>query len=492
MSVLIPVGRKSSKEDPRESRERQERAFAMYAQTHPDDILLPMVWEGGVSAGKIPWTERGLGLVLKRIESGEADGVLFEETSRATREDMLATAEMWREFDRLSLVLVCIAEGIDTRTGDQELNFGIRALLAREQWKQYARRVKSAKKNAVERGCHLSGHTAAGYVRTRVDGRGGPLALNPEIAPFVTRAFEMRARGASIEEIARYLETNCPSERWSSTKVSAMLKRRVYLGEASGSSKGETWVVPNAHPALTDEETFRVVQGTFRTADPRSNRGEKNILAGSIRCDNCGHAADRSIVNRVYEVYRCRNRECSEQFSISAPKLDALVWERTLAQLRAEVEEGRFEVESSERSNRVAEIHAKLSPLYEARDLFRDPRYAASIGRDAALAGAEETAEEIRVLERELADVNRVVSGDGPTAREILERFEEGDLSPEQIRTAISRTFDSVIVARAPRGTAIEDRVALHLVGDGTAPARPARGRRTRNHSQEEGGVLAA
>lgn len=497
MSVLIPCGRKSSKEDPRESRERQSRSFANYAKNHPDDTLLPMVWEGAVSAGTVDWKERGVGLALKRVESGEADGLLFESVDRATRADLLATSEMWREFERLGIVLVCL-DGIDTRTGDMELNFGVRALLANEQWKQFSKRQIASKQNAVERGCHISGHVAFGYIRTRVDGRGAPLVVHEEFGPLVTRAFEMRARGASIEEIARFLDENTPdSERWSTTKVSSMLKRRTYLGEARVRStnkrtgKVDEFVNPDAHSALVDEDTFRVVQGTFRSRDPRTNVRDVNILAGSIRCEGCGYGADRSIVNGKYEVYRCRNRNCREKVSISAPKVDALVWNRLLVELRAEVAAG-FEVESFESRERVADLHARVAPLNATLELLRDPEYIALIGPAAAKVAARETREKLLPLERELAETNAVVAGDGPTAAELLDLAERGELTPEQTRVAISRTFDSVIVGRAPRGTAIEDRVAIFLAGDPNAPARPARGRPARNYSEDESGELAA
>jgi site-specific DNA recombinase len=483
--VLIPYLRKSSGEDPVVSRDRQTRAIAAWSAAHPEVTLAPEIWEGRVSGSK-NWKERGLGEALRMIEDGLASGVIVEEQSRLSRENGLATAEVWDAFQSANVRLVCTAEGLDTATGDHELSFAMRAALAREQWKQYARRMDHVKaKKVVDEGIHICGTLPVGYVRdpeTKV-------LVRSEHAPLVERAFTMRARGCSIGQIVSYLDDEFPAGRWSTTRVSRMLKGRVYLGEARS---GEKYVKPNAHPALVDQETFDIVQSLFAKSDAPAT--VKHLLSTVIRCESCGYAMSRSRVNGRYFVYRCKGStgpgKCSSPVSIPAPAVEDHVWNLTVAELRKEFERG--DIASSAETDTISRIHARLVPKRETLALFQDPAYAQSIGREAAIRGASEVADQIRVLEAELAEAVRATHVDSrPDIAEIIERIERGEISDDDRRVLISGTFGSIMVGRAPRLTPISERVTAFLVGDANAPARPARGR-PRYDAEQESGVLAA
>ena len=99
---------------------------------------------------------------------------------------------MWDALERAELRLVCAAEGLDTANGDHELNFAIKAALAREQWKQYKRRSEATKKHAVEQlGIHI-GPAPFGYTRALHE----PLRRDPKLGKVVRDAFESaRDRG---------------------------------------------------------------------------------------------------------------------------------------------------------------------------------------------------------------------------------------------------------------------------------------------------------
>src|SRR5581483_1575709 len=162
-----PYMRKSSGEDPAGSLARQRGTIARWAEANGVE-LAPEVWEPDVS-GKKSWRERGLGKALEAVERGEAAGIICEEQSRLSRENMRATAEVWEALEKSKARLVCTAEGIDTATGDHELSFAIRAALAREQWKQYARRMADVKERKLRDGFPL-GPVPFGY-RRRPDRR---------------------------------------------------------------------------------------------------------------------------------------------------------------------------------------------------------------------------------------------------------------------------------------------------------------------------------
>src|SRR5690242_15007121 len=182
---LIPYMRKSSGEDPAGSLARQRGAIQRWADANGVE-LAEEVWEPGVSGSK-HWRERALGEAVARVEAGEAAGIVVEEQSRLTRGKQLHVAELWEALERAGARLVCTAEGIDTAHGDQELNFGLRALLAREQWKQYARRMADVKKRKLGEGLPL-GPVPIGYRRDANQ----RVVVDPATAPIVLELFERR------------------------------------------------------------------------------------------------------------------------------------------------------------------------------------------------------------------------------------------------------------------------------------------------------------
>jgi DNA invertase Pin-like site-specific DNA recombinase len=201
---LIPYMRKSSGEDEQGSLARQRQAIRYWAKRN-NVPLAAEVWEAGVSGSK-NWKQRALGQAIAACERGEAGGIIVEEQSRLSRENGLATAEVWDALEKAGLRLVCAAEGLDTGNGDHELNFAIKAALAREQWKQFKRRSEATKRRAVEDlGIHI-GRPPFGYIRDAHE----PLRRNPKQWKVVRAAFELRASGASLHEVTRFLNRKAP------------------------------------------------------------------------------------------------------------------------------------------------------------------------------------------------------------------------------------------------------------------------------------------
>jgi DNA invertase Pin-like site-specific DNA recombinase len=481
---LLHYGRKSSKEDPKISRERQRLAVEAWTKVH-DVELVGEVYEAGVSGSKT-WQDRELGQAIEACKRGEAGGIIVEEQSRLSRENGLKTSEVWQAFQDAGIRLVCVADGIDTSTGDHEFLFAVKAAMHREQWKAYARRVDDAKRNAViGRGVHISAKVPAGYVRR---GRGLPLELDAKTAPAITRAFELRASGASKPEVAALLDELVPGGpsgggRWTVETVNSVLRNRVYLGEARA---GKKYVRPDAHPAIVDRATFDTVQALWARPEPRALPGSTAaLLAGAIaRCKSCGYALVKSSSGGGGgATYKCRRHSaagvCSAPASISAAVLEAFVEDACRERVR------------SKRIERVAasgvdvdEVHRRLAGLREQRLLFESGEYAVQLGAEAALRGLRGVDE--RIAEAEL-ELERTVPASGSP----FELVKAGDVWPESVadrRELIASGVDAVIVSRAPRGTPAAGRVEILFRGDvGSRPRRPLHGR-----PEVEAGLAAA
>jgi DNA invertase Pin-like site-specific DNA recombinase len=480
--IFVPYGRKSSRENPAVSHDRQQHAWEDWADRN-DAQLAPEIWERGVSGSK-NWRDRGLGLALAACERGEADGIIVEEQNRLSRENGLATAEMWDAFQKANVRLVCVAEGLDTANGDHELNFTMRAALAREQWKQYKRRSDHSKRNAIARGVHISGRVPTGYLRPKVEhGPAKPLEVDARTAPAVREAFHRRAAGATILEVARALDGLYPggpsgNGSWTKQTVARLLGNRVYIGEAR---QGEL-VKPDAHPPLVDERTFATVQALGRRAEPRNaSQTSVTLLPDLVRCEGCGYAMVRTTVARGAWVYRCRGKSaagaCESRATIMQPTLDNFVWDEVLDHYDAADEVGSHATARAE----LVELDATIAETRTMLEPFRNPRYVASIGGvEAAQPAVDEINAELGELELRRVELREQAAGEHDVDVASMRALAE-DLPLEDRRQLIARVVDAVVVSPAARRGSnrapVGERVVIRWRRDGAPFARPGRHR---------------
>jgi DNA invertase Pin-like site-specific DNA recombinase len=481
MTTLIPIGRKSAKEDPRASRERQEAVIAGWAKQHPTIKLAPMVWERAVS-GSSSWKDRELGDVIARCADGEAAGIVVENQDRLSREKLIATAEVWDALERHNLRLVCVNDGLDTATGDHEMLFTIKAAIAREQAKQMAKRTDAMKRSKIGAGIHISGTVPFGYVR----GEKKKLVPERETSRIVRRLFKRRATGESYASLTRWLNEVAPGGatgkgRWLRTSVIRILSNRVYLGEA----RQGKYANPSAHTALVSEEVFTVVQALGRREEAPARWNVAGMLAGAVRCAHCGYALTRSKANG-YWIYRHRDSaagECAKRPTISMLKLDGFVEDEVFARFDGASELG---FETREASEMLAHLRAELEVAKSKRAPFEDPEYVAELGLEAAKRGLAKVNVEVRKLEDRIAELSVDVRElpDFQALREVWK-----SMSVEEKREALLSAVQHVLVSRAPRGAALKDRVRIVWYGEVSPVVVP-----TRAHGRAEvaAGVAAA
>jgi site-specific DNA recombinase len=320
-SALIPYMRKSSGEDPAGSLARQRGAIRRWAEANGVE-LGPEVWEPNVS-GKKSWRDRGLGEALAAVERGEAAGIICEEQSRLSRENMLATADVWEALEKSRARLVCTAEGIDTATGDHELSFAIRAALAREQWKQYARRMADVKERKLREGLPL-GPVPVGY-RRRPDRR---VEVDPVTAPAVRELYERRVAGEGGERLAALLDERAPrpkGRRWSRQAVAFILANPIYhTGRLHYGDLVSEWDAG----AIVDAPLWHAVQ---RAKAPARARSPHWLLTGLATCGSCGSCLEPHTSRpggpgtKRYRYMRCMNRSCDARRGASASWLEHVI-----------------------------------------------------------------------------------------------------------------------------------------------------------------------
>ena len=161
---------------------------------------------------------------------------------------------------------------------------------------------EATRQSLISRGVHSASRVPVGY-----DKAADKRLVPNEYAGIVQEAFRMRAEdGASWRQIARYfVAEGLPGGKWPTTSVQAVLRNRVYLGEARFGDQ----VKVGAHPALVDERTFRLANRRQSSTHDRTPSGFL-LGGGLVRCaiDGAGMVRGKGVSGgRPYEFLRCRH-----------------------------------------------------------------------------------------------------------------------------------------------------------------------------------------
>lgn len=271
-------------------------------------------------SGGTPIEERELGRLIRKVEDGESGGLLVWKVSRFSRNllDGVTAAERVRNAKGR-----IIGDDLDSSAPMGRAILGF--LLGWAEEERDARRAgwRTAQERAAARGVHPT-RTPVGYRRDK-DGR---LTPDGKAARAVVKAFELRARGGSLQECADVLAA-ATGKGWSRSTLKRMFTSQTYLGRIA---IGDDIYTEGAHPALVDERTWTLAQREGKRPEHDGSLASQGVLAGLIRCAGCGHVLSVTASGprgaRVAS-YTCRRVRasgvCSAPASATVAKVDALV-----------------------------------------------------------------------------------------------------------------------------------------------------------------------
>ncbi len=461
----------------------QEREIRRYCSTHGLEVA-ELVVELDESGSKLARSK--LQEIVRKIEAGELAAIVVARLDRLSRLAAKDRVTLIDAIDEAGGDIFSASEAFDKTTPEGRFAREVFLGIARMQWEQRAEGFDGAKRNAVARGVHISGKVPVGYLR---NGRGARLERDPRTAPAIRSAFALFASGSSFADVVRMLDRKLPGGPsgegvWNRNTVTRLLRNEVYVGTAfQGDYRQE-----NAHPEIVDRETFVTVQALLRRGEPPASTATVSLLAGVARCGSCGYALDRNTVGGGYVVYRCRGRSasgvCAAPVSAMLPAVDELVETAVLESLSAHA------VERVPATTDRDAVHVRLAAVRVKREPFEDPEYVALLGKAEAMRALRKLNEEIAVIEGELADAVVATHDDSPFTQGVADIWPT--LTLAERRQVIAAMVDTILISRAPRGTALADRVNIYWMGDDVPLARPSRGRGRGNGAEVETAVAAA
>lgn len=386
------------------------------------DMLPP---EFNVS-GKLGIAERpSLRAAVQGVESGRYAGIICAYHSRLMR-NVEHEEEVWRRVEAAGGKIILAQDGLDTSTASGQMVRRIRSAINHAERAEHVVRFDRLRKWATDAGIWQTSVIPYGYAK---DPQTRRLVIDVQAAARVRVAFQMKARGSSLREVAVFLGK-------SPSGTQTLLRNRVYLGEL----KVGQYLNEHAHAPIVDAELWLRAQH----ASPRYTKIDgPSLLTGHVLCAGCGYVMSRSGA-REARVYACSrvhaDGRCKAPAAITASRIDDYVQRIVsgeLERLRSEARKGDAPLQAARQDAAAAVAE---------RDAYLESVSAADIGAAAFRRGLLGRQARVDETEGELARLlaaSEVADGPGDPV-DVWE-----DMSIEQRNHALHGLLEGVIVRRA-------------------------------------------
>lgn len=232
--------------------------------------------------------------------------LLVEKTDRLYR-----NLKDWVTVDELDVEIHLVKEGLvlsrESRSSEKFMH-GIKVLMAKNYIDNLSEEARKGMQEKAEQGIWPT-KTPLGY--RNVDGPDGKkiIAVDPSVAPLVTKLFEWYSTGTlSLKELARKARAAGLTHRKSGTPVpvstvQTILRNRLYAGEFEWN--GRTY--QGRHEPLVTRDLWERVQAvlTGRNASKHRRMTREFAFSGLIACANCGCSIVGEIKKERYVYYHC-------------------------------------------------------------------------------------------------------------------------------------------------------------------------------------------
>jgi DNA invertase Pin-like site-specific DNA recombinase len=451
------------------SPEVQRQKIAKWAELH--DVEIVQWWEeidqSGAKLERPMFQE-----ALARCERGETGGIVVARLDRFAR-SAIDALESIKRLNAAGARLVSVEDNFDGSTPMGRFAIGILSLIAELELERIRENWLTAKREAVGRGIHISGHTPTGYKRDE----SGRLQRDEPAATIVAEAFRKRALGTSWTALADFLEQNgvhpaSGNPHWAKSAVAKLIENPVYLGQA----RSGKIVKEGAHEPIVTRAEYDAAQGSRTLLRPRDGSlSARALLGGLIRCAGCGHTL--KIAGHLtpstqgrYPFYYCTGRyatgPCPARANIRAETVDGYVEQQVLAALQAE---GGLIAEARAANDQLEQASRGVSEAEHELDLFvLDPKLMTLLGEQKFREGVEVRQHALDDAQAELAHARSQASliADLPTG-DLVAAWPT--LSTQEKRRLLHGLLDRVILTRSPgRGknaTPVHDRTQIILRG---------------------------
>lgn len=282
-----------------------------------------------------------------------------------------------REFREQGIEINAVEQPLDFSQPDSKVMLAVYLVIPEVENDKIGIRTKEGLRRAMKEGCYVAS-PPTGYKLTRTDRGKSTLAIDEEKAKLIRNAFSDYAKGVySSEDIRkRYYHKGLKITKQTMLNI---FRNPVYLGKIKIKpwKKEDEIIVEGLHPAIIDEETFRIVQVLLSGKQPKQVHKFSEIdqmlpLRGHLICKSCGRvltgSASKGGSGIRYFYYHC-HPGCKERFKaqeaneIFEQVLKEMVVRDDVKKLYKEILNKVFHGEEKGRMKRLGQIKTELETL---------------------------------------------------------------------------------------------------------------------------------
>ena len=323
--------------------------------------------------------------MMEDVENHTVNCVIVKDLSRLGRNYIEVGQYIEKIFPFMNVRFISVNDMLDSVKNPQAMNNLIvpfKNIINDEYCRDISNKVRSSLDLKRLQGKFIGSFAAYGYRKDPEDHH--HLLIDEEAAAVVRQIFQWFISGTSILGIARRLnELGIPNPTaykkgrglhyahstgkandgfWPDSSVRRILKNQVYTGclvqgknriksyklKVSEAIPRDKWLIsPDTHEPIIDREVFEKAQSLFERdmrAIPHS--GQVTLLAGLMKCADCGRAMNRKLIsqpNRNYYYYICStfkkmNKGACTKHSIRSDRVERIVLETLRRQIDVAVE----------------------------------------------------------------------------------------------------------------------------------------------------------
>lgn len=282
--------------------------------------------------------------MMADIKSGVVNCVIVKDLSRFGRNYIEAGNYIEQIFPFMGIRFIAVNDNLDSFQNPGEMNtimVPFKNLINDEYCRNVSNNVRKTLNNKRKEGKFVGSFASYGYLKDPEDKN--HLIIDEEVAPIIRDIYDWYIDGCGMYTIAKKLnDLGIPSpaeykrlqglnyrnpscdiagpKLWGYSSVKRILTHRVYCGDViQGVMKttsykvkklqrmpeDEWYIKENAHEAIISREKFQMVQNIF-SRDTRTSpkKGKINLLAGFMRCADCGRAMNRHKNVHSYGEYQ--------------------------------------------------------------------------------------------------------------------------------------------------------------------------------------------
>lgn len=318
-----------------ESITNQRKIIKDYIDKHSEMKLYNEYVDDGYSGAN--FNRPSFNRMLQDIEKKKINIVITKNLARLGRNYIETGTYIEKYFPDHRVRYIAILDKVDNFSDSVSNDFiPIKSVFNEKHCKDTSIAVKKTKRRKMQEGYYACNTAPFGYKKD--PGNPGKLIIDEESSKTVKKIFELKEKGYTTLQIAKYLDRNnykTPAEYlnirgleniknkeiWRRSSVTRILSNEVYLGHCvrgktqniSYKSKSRIYVnrndfikTKNTHEPIISQETFNNVHNTNKYGTIREHKESNYLFKDFIYCKNCGKKLIFKKERAKVYVY-CRN-----------------------------------------------------------------------------------------------------------------------------------------------------------------------------------------